>query len=124
MSTATTTLRSIPVAVDKSPYDALPRIDGSFYSGTLTGNLTLSARYPAVIKLNPGGASRDVTLDAEAASAGMHRRIVNSASAAENLVVKSDDPATIATINQNEQGEFYCDGTTWVLVCITTIALS
>lgn len=124
MSTVNTTLRSINLAVDRDPLDALTRIDGRVYVGTLTGALTLTNAYPAILKLDPGGAHRDVTLEAEASSGGLYRRIINAADAAENLVVKSDDPATIGTINQNEQGEFYCDGTTWILLAITTIALS
>lgn len=124
MSTANTTLRAYSAAVDSPPSEALPRVDGLAYVATLSGALTLSGRYPQILKLDPGGAHRDVTLDAESAAGGLYRRIINAADAAENLVVKSDAPATIATINQNEQGEFYCDGTDWILLAITTIALS
>jgi hypothetical protein len=91
---------------------------------TLTGDLTIDATYPEILKLDPGGASRNVTLDAEPTNSGLYRRIINAADAAENLVVKNDAAATIGTINQNEQGEFYCDGSDWILVAITAIALS
>ena len=101
-----------------------------FYEArTLTGNLDLSATgaafsLPSVAKLDPGGAHRDVTLELESAVPGLYRRIINGADAAENLVIKDDD-GTIATINQNEQGEFWCSPTSgWILICVTTIALS
>lgn len=103
---------------------SLVAISGLYQAETLSGAATLSSAYPAIVKFDPGGAHRDVTLDAEETSTGLYRRIINGADAAENLVVKDDSPATIATINQNEQGEFYCTGTAWQLIAITTIALS
>jgi hypothetical protein len=97
---------------------------GGFATRTLSGTTALDHTYPAIVKLNPNGASRDVTLDPVANCPGLHRRIINAASAAENLVCKNVGGTEIGTINQNEQGEFYCDGATWTLICITTIALS
>ena len=99
---------------------------------TLAGNLTITDEYRNVLRLDPGGANRDVTLDATTHKAGRYFRIVNGADAAENLVVKNADGDTIATINQNEQGEFFyaeeraqaSDADNWVLLCITAIALS
>lgn len=104
--------------------DANKRNPGVFHSATLTGNIALDATYPLVLKLDPGGSARDVTLDAVATAEGLVRRIVNAADAAENLVVKNVAGSTIGTINQNEQGEFYCDGSAWSLIAISTIALS
>lgn len=103
---------------------ALLAIKKGFYSATLSGNLTLDDTYPNVCKLDPGGSSRDITLDPIATSEGITRRFVNAADAAENLVVKNVATATIGTVNQNEEGEFYCDGSTWALVAIRSIALS
>lgn len=91
---------------------------------TLAGNLTLTDQYRSILKIDPDGSNRDVTLPAEATSNGLYFRIINNAGGAENLVVKDDGGNTIGTINQNEQGEFWCDGTDWRLLCITTIALS
>ena len=54
----------------------------------------------------------------------MERLIVNIADAAENLVVKNAGGSTIGTINQNEEGTFYCDGSAWYLCKIATIALT
>jgi hypothetical protein len=107
-----------------TPSMSLVCIPGALYVATLAGALVLDATYPGICKLDPGGAHRDVTLEAEATSVGLYRRIINAADAAENLVVKDDGAATIGTVNQNEQGEFYCDGTAWILICITAIALS
>ena len=113
---------------DQSLSDAVGRglvsIVGGYYEATLSGNLVLTAEYPNVLKLDAGGGARDVTLLAEASADGVFMRIINASDAAENLVVKDDGGATIGTINQNEQGEFYCDGTAWRLLCMTTIALT
>lgn len=105
---------------------ALEVIHGQFYAATLTGALTLDASYPTHLKLDPGGAHRDITLDAESAiNEGMRRHIVNAADAAENLVVKDADANTIGTINQNEEGIFFVDNDgAWQLFRIATIALS
>lgn len=98
---------------------------GNFYSETLTGNKTLDDTYGTVLKLDPGGAHRNVLLPAEADVRGCTFTIINAADAAENLVVKDDSgDTTLATINQNEAAHFVCDGTTWTLLYVQTIALS
>lgn len=106
------------------PQFALITIPNGIYTGTLDAALTLDATYPNVCKLDPGGANRDVTLDAIAANTGLSRWIINGADAAENLVLKNPAGSTIGTVNQNEAGLFYCNGSTWALVYIQTIALS
>ncbi len=121
---AATSLNVRSTALDAPDGFALLKTKGGFYTGTLTGTTALDATYPAVCKLDPGGASRDVTLDAIATSEGLFRKIVNAADAAENLVCKNVAGSTIATINQNEEADLYCDGTSWYLVCVRTIALS
>lgn len=78
----------------------------------LSGAKTLVDSDPALHYLDPDGANRDVNLPAEA-DANHPFYIVNTAAAAFNLVIKDDSPATIATINQDEAGIFYSDGTTW-----------
>jgi hypothetical protein len=104
--------------------DALENIGNGLLVETLAAARTITRADPFVCKLDPGGAHRDVTLDA--AHTGGYRRIVNAADAAENLVVKNAAGDTLATINQNEQGEFMANSATgaWTLVCVTTIALS
>lgn len=103
---------------------ALKATPGLFQLDGAASAVTLDDTYPAIWKYDPTGAHRDITLDAIATSSGLYRRIINAADAAENLVCKNVAGDTIATINQNEQGEFYCNGTTWALIAITTIALS
>lgn len=111
---------------------SLPKIDApalvgresSFHAATLADDLVLDVTYPNVLKLDPGGEARDVELDVIATSNGLHRRIINAADAAENLVLKNASGDTIATVNQNEQAEVYCDGSSWILVAVTTIALA
>ena len=98
---------------------------GAAYSATLSGNLTVTVKHPMILKRDPGGASRDVTLEAEAGCPGRVRWIVNAADAGgENLVVKNDGGSTVATINQNESAVVYCDGTAWSLIAVVAIALS
>lgn len=94
------------------------------YVATLDAALTLDDTYPSLLKLDPGGANRNVTLPAIATSEGVFLWIVNAADAAENLVVKNAAADTIGTINQNEEGIFFCDGSSWILFRIATIALS
>lgn len=91
---------------------------------TLTGNRTLTAGSGNVQRLDPGGSARDVTLPAEASSKGGWFLVINAADAAENLVVKDDGGSTIGTMNQNDAGLFSCDGTSWTLECVFTIALA
>ena len=95
---------------------------------TLSGALTLTydAYNANILKFDPGGASRNVTLWPEESSKGMWALVVNAADAAENLVLKDDaaSPSTIATVNQNEAAIVACNGTAWTLICIITIALS
>lgn len=113
---------------DQSLPDVIGRgllaVAGGFYEATLSGNLTLTAEYPLVIRLDPDGSNRDVTLEAEATSSGMFRMIVNAANGAEDLVIKNDGGSTIATANQNEAALVYCDGTDWRLACLFTAPAS
>jgi hypothetical protein len=108
---------------------------GSFFSGsteTLAGDKTMSAADAMILKMDPDGSNRDVTLPAEGdvSPAGQMHLIVNAADAAENLVIKDDGGATIATANQNEAALVYNAGvqgeteSSWVLVALFTIALS
>lgn len=89
-------------------------VDGLLQSSiTLDGAFTVTKAYPSIIKVDPGGAGRDVTLDAEETSKGLWRRIVNMADAAESLTVKDDAANTICVIAQNQYAEVYCNGTAW-----------
>lgn len=91
---------------------------------TLTGDRVVTFADGNILRLDPGGSARDLTLPAEAASAGVVYEIINAANAAENLVIKDDGGATIGTLNQNEAGKVVCDGAAWSLLYVVTIALS
>lgn len=80
---------------------------------TLSGNLTLKTHDRRVQFIDPGGGNRDVTLPAEADSGDLFFFILNTANAAEDLVVKDDSTATIVTISQNEGGIVFCNGIVW-----------
>lgn len=110
------------------PY-GLIAIKGGLKVLTMSGNITVDDTYPSLLKLDPNGSARDVTLEGSAAtdtaSNGVFRWIVNAADAAENLVVKDGAGSTIATINQNEEAIFFHDSDGgWVLFRVATIALS
>jgi hypothetical protein len=107
-----------------APKAVFPLSLGTARTATLSGTDTLTAASLLFQRLDPGGSSRDVNLPAEEVSVGRVFRILNMADAAENLVVKSDAPATIVTLNQNEACWVSCDGTTWTHMGVETIALT
>jgi hypothetical protein len=86
--------------------------DAALSQPNFQGLITLSGAYTLdldtvnqnVIALDPGGASRDVTLFAEAHTKGMILDVVNMADAAENLVMKNAAGNTIVTIGQGYRG--------------------
>lgn len=77
---------------------------------TLSGDKTIAAGDPQIQFLDPGGASRTVTLPS--AAEGLFFIIVNTADAAEDLTI-SDGASTVVTISQNEAGLVVSDGTSW-----------
>ena len=76
------------------------------------------------MRLDPGGASRDVTLPAEAGADGAFFVIVNAADAAEDLVVKDDGGSTVCTVNRDELCIVGCNGTAWSLFAMITAPAS
>lgn len=90
-------------------------ISGDLYSGaveTLSGAKTIGSDDRMVLKLDPGGAGRDVNLPAEEniSAGGQFYLIVNAADAAEALTVKDDAGNTIGTVAQNEIGLYFNSG--------------
>lgn len=79
----------------------------------LAANLTMTAIHPQVLRLDPGGAARTVTLPAEATHDGMLQVIENTADASEVITVEDDGSSTIATLQPGDVVFFYCNGTTW-----------
>ena len=107
---AITTLPDIsaPIGVPYGLFDVL----GGAYSATLSGDLTLTTDHPVVTKLDPGGAGRTITLEAE------------SGAAAEVLTINNDAAAAISTPAQNEAALLYCDGTSWTEIAVFTISFT
>lgn len=101
---------------------ALVARDASYLVETLADDRTLTVADPNVIKLDPGGSARTVTLPSATLCRGVMFEIVNGADADEALTVS--DGATVGTIPQNRSAKFYCDGSDWALVAIYTIALA
>ena len=119
-----TETRSSPFYAPIDALHALVMVPGMATTKTLSGAFSLTSSYGSIVKLDPGGAGRTVTLDAEASASGMIRLIINAADAAEDLTVKDDATNTIGTVSQNEMALFYCDGSAWNLLAIVTIALA
>jgi hypothetical protein len=105
------------------------RIKGGAGDDTLAADVTLSAKSSQWLRLDPGGASRNVDLPGVAEdledSDGAWFMILNTADAAEDLVVRNPAGATVATVSQNERALFVgTGGETWAHMGIETIALS
>lgn len=81
---------------------------------TLSGNKTVTTADAQIQSLDPNGSDRNVTLPAEADSAGLTYFVYNrSAASAEELNVKNDAAALIRIVAGGEVGIFLCDGTEW-----------
>lgn len=85
---------------------------------TLTGAFVVDSDSPPVLNLDPGGATRVVTLPA--VNEGLTYIINNAADAAEDLTINNPAAATIGTISQNEAGVAMCLGGVWVLRLVGT----
>ena len=80
---------------------------------TMTGTLALDKTYGCLLRLDPGGAARDLTLPAEEGKDGMFYVITNTADAAETITVKDDGGSTILTIEQDRTALVYLLAGTW-----------
>lgn len=72
---------------------------------TLAAGLTVTADMPTYMTLDPGGATRIITMPVETQidNIGLTYRIRNGADAAEDLTIRaSDGTTTVGTISQNE----------------------
>lgn len=106
----------------RRPFQTQTLYRNGVYSGTLAGNVTLTKRSPQLLKLDPGGAGRDVTLPA--VENGLWFEIANAADAAETLTVKNAAGSTIVAIPQNRKARVACTTSAWIHMGIETIALS
>ena len=96
---------------------------------TLTGATQLTGASSQLLKLDPGGAARNVTLpgidEGVADTDGLVFVITNAADAAENLVILNPAAATVVTISQNESCTIVGTGAqAYAHMGIITIALS
>jgi hypothetical protein len=100
----------------------------SHASFTLTADTTLTKATHfthRIIKFDPGGAARVLTLPTEAEMDGFFGVLVNAADADEALTVKEDaGSTTIATIEQNEALLLCCDGTNWWGILLTPSSIT
>jgi len=81
---------------------------------TLTGALTLDATSGNYLLLDPGGATRTVTLPAAAGSNGLAFFVANTADAAEDILIS--DGGTVATVGQGQACAVASNGSDWYVV--------
>ncbi len=84
-----------------------------YFIEELSGTKTVTVDMPPVLILDPNGASRDVTLPAEADSEGLCFFILNNGDGSQILVIKDDGGTTIITLDFPDNGWVHCDGTKW-----------
>jgi len=80
---------------------------------TLAAHKTLTTRDVKYQRFDPDGSGRNVTLPAEADSAGLSFAIHNIGSVAADLTVKNDGGTTLLAMGIGQTGTFVCDGTNW-----------
>lgn len=102
---------------------------GLYAAVTLAAALQLTAKSAQFLRLDPGGAHRNVDLpgpdEGIADNDGLMFSITNTADAAENLVVRNPAGDTVVTISQNERAIVVgAGGAVWAHLGIETIALS
>jgi len=93
-----------------------------YNSETLAAGKTLTSGDAQHQRFDPDGSTRIIVLPA--VEAGLWFEILNWAGGAEDLTINDADGSTIATVSQNESCKFVCNGTAWVHMGITTIALA
>ncbi len=95
---------------------------GERHVQTLAGAMTFDGDAAFISYLDPGGATRVVTLPdpTSAAEADTIRIIVNTADAAEDLTINDPAATTRGTISQNEFAIILCDGVRHYVGVMTT----
>jgi hypothetical protein len=91
---------------------------------TLTGaySLSLNNVNQNLVFIDPGGASRNVTLWPEADTVGVVVEIVNYADAAETITLKDGSGNTVGTIAQNKAAKVANISGQWFKIYDVTIA--
>ena len=80
-------------------------------SGTAAGGQTVITSNVLIVDPQSSGSTEDLNLPAEASCTGLLLIILNSGG--EGIVIKDDGGATKLTLDTNQSGLLYCDGTTW-----------
>lgn len=93
-------------------------VKGGVHIETLAGAKTIDRDMAFMAFIDPGGATRVVTLPA--AERGLAWLIVNTADAIEDLTINNPAAATRGTISQNECAWVFSDGTAWYVGVMTT----
>lgn len=111
----------------KTPWQQ--QVPGLVDVATLTGDHQLTAKSGNYQKLDPGGAHRNVDVPGPSEgleeSDGVEFLILNTADAAENLVIRNPAGGTIVTLNQNERALVVgTGGAAWTHMGVETIALT
>ena len=78
---------------------------------TLTGALTLDESYGNLLRIDPGGSARDVTLPA--AYEGAWYLLFNAADAAETITIKNAGGSTVTTCVQDQAVLLMSSGGVW-----------
>lgn len=97
-------------------------LKGGRHVQTLTGAVTFDSDMSLVAFIDPGGATRVVTLPdpTSAAEKDTIRIVVNTADAAEDLTINDPAATTRGTISQNEFAIILCDGVRHYVGVMTT----
>lgn len=80
-------------------------------TGTAAAAQTKVTSNVLIVDPQSSGSTENLDLPAEASSTGLFFLILNSGG--EGIVVRNDGGGTIITIDTNQHGLVYCDGTTW-----------
>jgi hypothetical protein len=106
-----------------TPFRWAPVLQHGVKTHTCTGAETLTRKHARLLALDPGGASRDVTLPV--GKDGDFFAIYNAADAAEDLVIYNPSAVALATLAKGSTGAFICVAGTWaVLMAGATSAAS
>lgn len=92
------------------------RLKGGVAIVTLTGAVTVTERSGNLLVLDPGGATRVVTMPAVGDCSGAVFLIYNAADAAEDLTINDSGAVLIVTIAQGESYIVASDGAAWSAV--------
>lgn len=98
------------------------RLKGGVEILALSGDINLDRSSANVLRIDPGGAGRTVTLPPAGESDGLAFDILNAADAAETLTVV-DSTGTIVSIAQNRAAKVVSDGSVWTHMGIRTVTL-